>query len=80
MYIEIFIVIAIIIFLIVYRKNTGDSSYKFISKSMTNTYNKYAPYSFKVMREKIKDLGLEFTTKDYLIQIVVIGGLGAGIG
>ena len=35
MYIEIFVVIAIIIFLIIYRKNNGNSSYKFITKSKT---------------------------------------------
>ena len=73
MYIEIFVVIAIVIFLIVYRRNTGDSSYKFISKSMSNTYNKYAPYSFKVVREKAKELGQEYTSREYSVQIVMFG-------
>ena len=73
MYIEIFVVIAIVIFLIVYRRNTGDSSYKFISKSMSNTYNKYAPYSFKVVREKAKELGQEYTSREYSVQVVIFG-------
>ena len=73
MYIEIFVVIAIVIFLIIYRKNTGDTSYKFISKSMTNTYNKYAPYSFKVVREKAKELGQEYTSREYTVQVVMFG-------
>ena len=73
MYIEIFVVIAIVIFLIIYRKNTGDTSYKFISKSMTNTYNKYAPYSFKVVREKAKELGQEYTSREYTVQVIMFG-------
>lgn len=73
MYIEIFVVIAIIIFLIIYRKNTGDSSYKFITKSMSNTYNKYAPYSFKVVREKAKELGQEYTSREYTAQVALFG-------
>ena len=73
MYIEIFVVIAIVIFLIVYRRNTGDSSYKFISKSMSNTYNKYAPYSFKVVREKAKELGQEYTSREYSVQVGIFG-------
>ena len=30
MYIEIFVVAAILVFVYIYRKNTGDNSYKFI--------------------------------------------------
>ena len=79
MYIEIFIVIAIVIFLIIYRKNTNDSSYKFITKSMSNTYNKYAPYSFKVVREKAKELGQEYTSREYSVQVVLFGVAAAFI-
>lgn len=52
MYIEILIIAVILVFIYIYRKNTGDSSYKFINKTIGDTYNKYAPYSFKVVREK----------------------------
>ena len=58
MYIEILIIAVILVFIYIYRKNTGDSSYKFINKTIGDTYNKYAPYSFKVVREKAKELGL----------------------
>ena len=51
MYIEIFIVAIIIGFIYIYRKNTGGSSYKFVAKTVTSTYEKYAPFSFKVVRE-----------------------------
>ena len=76
MYIEILIVSAIIVFVYLYRKNNGDNSYKFMAKTIGSTYEKYAPYSFKVVREKAKELGQEFTTKQYIAQAAVFS-LGA---
>lgn len=73
MYIEILVIAIIIAFVILYRKNTGDNSYKFITKTVGNTYEKYAPYSFKVVREKAKELGQEYTTRQYVIQIAIFG-------
>lgn len=73
MYIEIIVVAAFLIFIYFYRQNTGDNSYKFITKSMGKTYEKYAPYSFKVVREKAKELGQEYTTRQYAIQVAVFG-------
>ena len=73
MYIEVLIVAAIVIFVVIYRKNTGDNSYKFITKTIGSTYEKYAPYSFKVVREKAKELGQEYTTRQYIIQILIFG-------
>ena len=73
MYLEIIVVAVIFIFVFIYRKNTGDSSYKFITKTIGGTYEKYAPYSFRVVREKAKELGQEFTPKQYLIQVVIFG-------
>ena len=68
----IFIAIAvIIIFIVTYRKKTGESVYKFFTKQVGNVYNKYAPYSFKEVREKVKDLGQEYTVKQYTLQITV---------
>ena len=73
MYIEILIIAVILIFIYIYRKNTGDSSYKFINKTIGETYNKYAPYSFKVVREKAKELGQEYTSRQYAVQIIIFG-------
>ena len=68
----IFVLIAIILlFIFIYRINTGENVYKFIVNNVNNVYEKYAPYSFKVVREKVKELGQEFTPKQYFIQIVV---------
>ena len=58
MYIEIFIVVAIFVFVFIYRKNSGQAqSYKFITKQVSASYEKFAPYSFKIVREKAKELG-----------------------
>lgn len=73
MYIEILIVSAILIFVYIYRKNKGNASYRFINKTAGGLYEKYAPYSFKVVREKAKELGQEYTTRQYVIQVAVFG-------
>ena len=37
-------------------------------------YDKFAPFSFKKVREKTKQLGQEYTPRQYAIQVVIIGG------
>ena len=73
MYIEIILVGIIIIFAIIYWQNTGSASYKFVAKQFGGAYNKLAPYSFKVVREKAKDLGQEYTVKQYTSQVIIFG-------
>lgn len=68
----IFVVVAIIIiFVIAYRANSGQNVYKYISNQTTSIYERYAPYSFKEIREKVKELGQEYSKKQYTIQVVV---------
>ena len=55
---EIILIGLIIIFIVSYRTKQGESVYKFISQQAINTYKKIEPYSFKIMREKVKELGL----------------------
>ena len=73
MYIEILVIAVIFLFIFIYRKNTGETSYKFIAKTIGSTYEKYAPYSFKIVREKAKELGQEYSTRQYIIQVVIFG-------
>ena len=73
MYIEILIVALILIFVYLYRKNSGNKSYKFLARTFGGAYEKYAPYSFKVVREKAKELGQEYTTRQYVIQVAIFG-------
>lgn len=76
---ELPILLFIAIFVIVYRMNTGDNVYKFFVEQVSEVYNKYAPYSFKVVREKTKELGQEYTTRQYLTQVILFASVAAGI-
>lgn len=79
MEIVIFILVAfILVFVMSYRNHKGDNIYKYISKQAGGIYDKYAPFSYKEIRQKVKDLGQEYTKKQYVIQIVSFA-LGAAI-
>ena len=73
------VVAAILIFVYSYRKNSGQNVYKYISKQAGVIYEKYAPYSFREVRQKVKDLGQEYSTRQYVIQIVVFTASAAVI-
>ncbi len=76
----IFLIIAfIILFVILYRRQNKESVYKFIIRQGKSLYDKYAPYSYKTIREKVKDLGQEYTTKEYAIQIAIFAAASAVI-
>ncbi len=72
------IVTVILLFIIVYRNYKGDNVYKYITSQSAMIYEKYAPFSFKVVREKVKELGQEYTPRQYGIQILAFS-LGAAI-
>ena len=73
------VVAAILIFVYSYRKNSGQNVYKYISKQAGVIYEKYAPYSFREVRQKVKDLGQEYSTRQYVVQIVVFAASAAVI-
>ncbi len=78
--IESIIVILLVIFVAFYRTKSGDESvYKFIVTSTSDVYEKYAPYSFKSIREKVKEMGQEYSAKQYLIQIAIFASAAFGI-
>ena len=68
------IVLVIAVFLVIYRSDRKTGAYKFVNEKVNFVYNKYTPYSFRVIREKVKELGQEYTPKQYAIQIVVFFG------
>ncbi|MGN0966144.1 MAG: hypothetical protein ACI4OP_00910 [Candidatus Coprovivens sp.] len=74
---ELIIWIAIAIFVAAYRMNTGDNVYQFFADTVANLYNTYAPYSFREVREKSKELGFEYTTRQYATQVLLLGGAAA---
>lgn len=75
---ELIILLAIATFVIIYRRGNGEEAYKKAAEKAVEVYEKYAPYTFKEVRQKTKELGVEYTAKDYLIQIIIIGG-AAGV-
>lgn len=71
---EIIIIIVILLFVILYRLKKGETFYKFIVDKSAIIYEKYAPFSFKMVRQKVKDMGQEYTPKQYIIQVVLFAG------
>ncbi len=68
---ELLIILAIALFVILYRQYRGQNVYKFITEQAGVIYDKFAPYSFKVVREKTKELGQEYTPRQYITQSLV---------
>lgn len=68
---ELIILLIITLFIIIYRQYRGQNVYKFITEQAGVIYDKFAPYSFKVVREKTKELGQEYTPRQYMMQVVV---------
>lgn len=68
---ELIIILLIALFVLLYRQYRGQNVYKFITEQAGVIYDKFAPYSFKIVREKTKELGQEYTPKQYIMQVVV---------
>lgn len=77
---ELVILLVIAIFVILYRKAPGENLYNTFVGYVMGIYDRYAPYSFKTVREKTKDLGQEYTTRQYLSQVAMFAGFAGMIG
>ena len=77
---EFILIGAILVFIVTYRNSSGEGIYRFIKEQTSNIYNSYAPYSYKVMREKIKELGLEYSKKQYIMQALIFAGIAGAVG
>ena len=58
---ELFIILAIAAIVLIARRNPGENIYKFVTNKAADVYDKYAPYSFKMVREKAIELGQEYS-------------------
>ncbi len=78
MYIEelIFLLVLVVV-IVLYRNYKGQNVGKFITSQVQGVYDKFAPYSFKIVREKTKELGQEYTPRQYLIQVIIMGAFAA---
>lgn len=77
---EIVIIGVLVLFIVTYRSSNGHDVAKFITDSAKSVYSKFEPYSYKEMRSKVKELGIDFTPRQYITQIVLLGGGAALIG
>ena len=68
---ELNIILLIVVFVIAYRNYKGQDIATAITEQVGTMYEKFAPYSFKVVREKTKELGQEYTARQYAIQVAV---------
>lgn len=72
-----FIIVSIlVIFIIVYRSGVGEETYKFISTNTKKLYSKVAPFTYKEIKKKIKDLGQDYTTTQYIGQVILFAAAG----
>ncbi len=68
---ELILLLLIAVVVMLYRGYEGKDVGKFITSHIGTVYEKFAPFSFKVVREKTKQLGKEYTVRQYSIQIVL---------
>lgn len=77
---ELFILLFIALFIVIYRRNPGENVYKYVAGNANKMYNKYASYSFKTVREKAIELGQEYSARQYITQAAILGGIAAVVG
>ena len=77
---ELIILLIIAAVVLIVRRNPGANAYKVVVDNATQMYDKYAPYSFKIVREKAKELGQEYSAREYLTQAALLGGIAAVVG
>lgn len=76
---ELIIMLVFVIFIYVYRKSPGNAPYKYFTDTISSVYDRYAPYSFRVVQQKAKELGQEYTIKQYTAQVIIFAGVAAAI-
>ncbi len=76
---ELVLWLVIAIFVLAYRFNKGDNVYKFFADTVASVYNSYAPYSYSEVKQKTKELGYEYSFRQYTVQVVLMGGIAAVI-
>ena len=79
---ELVLLLLIATFAIIYRSNQNQTvagTTKYISNQAKEIYEKVAPFSYKQMRSKIKELGEDYTPKEFARQILIFAGLASVI-
>jgi len=68
----------IVLFVVLYRQSGGEKFYKYISTQATTLAGKVTPYSFGEVRKKVKELGQEYTPRQYITQVLIFA-VGAAV-
>ena len=79
---ELILLFLIAIFAIAYRSsqnNSVSSTTKYISSQAKDLYDRIAPFSYKQMRSKIKELGEDYTPRQFLRQVILFAGVASVI-
>ena len=74
---ELFIIIAFVGGIYLYRNYKGENVGKYIVGQAQGMYDRFSPYSFKVVREKTKQFGQESTPRQYTIKVTLFAGFAA---
>ena len=78
--IESIITVVLLAFGALFYFKKGDTSMSdFVKDKASGVYDRYAPYSFKQIRDKVKSMGQEYSTKEYFAQIAIFAGVAFGI-
>ncbi len=75
---ELIILLMIGGFWLIYRNYRGQNVSKYLVEQTQVIFDKFAPYSFHTVREKTKQLGQEYTLRQYTIQVVMFSAF-AGV-
>lgn len=71
-------IIATFVFAIyLYRNYQGEHVGKYVLTQVQGIYDRFSPYSFKVVREKAKQLGEEYTPRQYAIQVTLFASFAS---
>ena len=76
---ELFIIGAFVFFIYLYRNYKGENVGKYVVDQAQSMYDRFSPYSFKVVREKTKQLGQDYTPRQYALQVAVFASFAAVI-
>lgn len=73
MYFEELLIITItVVGIYLYRKSRAPGIIQFTKEIINMFYDKYAPYTYDVVSEKAKELGQEYTKKEYKSQVTLV--------
>ncbi len=76
---ELFFLAGLFLFLYLYWNYKGENVGKYVIDQAQSMYDRFSPYSFKVVREKTKQLGQDYTPRQYALQVTVFASFAAVI-